>query len=643
MAEFLKKTLVFLSFAWGMIFFAASDSCAQLLDKMTAEQFASSHGGGDYASILHEDSNQIICGNKDDVCSKDETCLRCKYTFTDRALFWDVSSHISNKSKCVPKSGFDASRLQEYWPECKTIDRNIDITIAGTRETRELIHEPNGFLNDDQTDILFITVNKEKHTFRDADGNEYEIYVSDSTPTVTYAENNFKNCEVMPVKLHRMQRCFFCPLSNLIFEAVNDITAASFASFGLSFQKVMIIIWALWLALVSLQQVFPMTKQDASKFLTALIKQSFKFLFAYFLLVYYADLFRYFIVPLLDAGLQLGTKIQTVRLSEIDRELLGVSTASDISKTFFNISLRDGSPTLYERIELYLATLQLKLAYMQVIGTTLFCVGSQNMFNFYWDKAKIIEDLKAGFKMLMIGGILTVFGLILTVAFAFYFLDAILQLAVIGAMLPFMIAGWPFKITAQYAATGFKMLLNTFFVLFFTGFVISVNIELINQSLSLSQGASHEITAGFDAIVLAVNEQNYEAIKDATDLGGTGFLLLIFACIFGFKFVAQTAPLAATLSSGGFGRGGIAGKIGTMAASNAKGLATKATGLGRKGAAYAGRGAVAKTVGGIGRMLQSGGEKLGKSTSKFTQKMGRGIGRVGRNLQEGAAKSKLKD
>ena len=80
--------------------------------------------------------------------------------------------------------------------------------------------------------------------------------------------------------------------------------------------------------------------------------ENFKFFFAYLLLVYSEDVFRFFIVPILDAGLQLGTAIQTVKLRPIDAEVAGLGRWSgQLEAKYFNLK-GNGGVTLYEKIEI---------------------------------------------------------------------------------------------------------------------------------------------------------------------------------------------------------------------------------------------------------------------------------------------------
>lgn len=580
----LKRKLQWLIFLCLTAFYTAGDinfaKAQNFSQPMSAADFAAQgdEAGQSFAKALRQSAEgKIACGNADTMCdTATQYCLRCKYQVNNGDFDGPT---VKDVGVCVDKSTIPAGvdDFRPYWPSDE-----MCLSASGT-----ITVEAAGFL--DESHDVSINPQYKGQIFHGADGKEYKLFIGDKT-TIQYGDNgkennSFEGCEVLPVKIYNMQSCFFCPLAAIIFEASNDVTITSFNFFARSFKYIIIVVFAIWLAVLALQQVFPMTKQDAPKFLSSLLKQAFKVMIAILLLSYSGDLFRYFIIPVLDGGLQMGTNIQSFKMAPPEN---WTPSAPNTPTTYYNLPItaetgtrivttssgkqviEETYDTLYSRIEIYLASLQTQLARLQAIGTTLFCVGSHEMISFKKDQ------VKDSLEMMLLGGILTVFGFLLTISFAFYFMDAILQLAVIGAMLPFMIAGWPLRATAQYASTGFKMLLNTFFVLFFTGFVVSVNVELINQAISDvgAENVSSLSISGLEGIAEAINNQNISELKAATDIGGMGFLILVFCCIFGFKFVSQVSPLASTLSSGGF-KGGLASKIGTMGYSAVKGMAGK--------------------------------------------------------------------
>ena len=656
----LKHISFLLALALGLSF--ALPAAAQRITPESAAQFAKTHGGQKYEPALQakEKNEQIIlCGSENEICnSQEQVCLKASYSSSTSkssgggpAKSYTSTSSTREIGKCVSKANFDSMNLHQYFEGTDCVKSKQEITGSTTINPCTITIENTSWLENSSGSMNGITTYRQSHDFQDSNKKKYRLYITDEKPTIQYAgdgnENKaFKGCEVFPVKLYNMSGCFFCPLARLIFDVANNITIDSFRYFASGLTAVLAVMFGIWLALAALQQVFSMTKQDAPKFLSAIVKQGFKYLLAAFLLVNAGELFSYFIVPVLDGGLAMGKAIQAERDPLPDDY---VSLEPTTPAVYFNSKgIGSNGRGLYQSINEYLTVLQQNISYMQAIGTTLFCVGSHELFT------NILKNFKSGLSMMFLGAILTVFGFLLTISFGFYFMDAILQLAILGVMLPFMIAGWPFKATAQYASTGFKMLLNTFFVMFFTGFVVSVCMTLVDQTLNQTTAIekADQENSGLKGLAEAFNEQNIEKVRELTDLGGSGFLLLIFACLFGFKFVGQVTPLAGKLASGGLKP--LAGKIGTMAASATKGMATKVTAPVRQGfeketggVMGIAAGVVDKTAGtvvrAVGKGISKGGEalsqkgKAGKVAGWVVNKAGKGIsgvGNLGKKVQQ---------
>ena len=164
--------------------------------------------------------------------------------------------------------------------------------------------------------------------------------------------------------------------------------------------------------------------------------------------------------------------------------------------------------------------------------------------------------------MMFQGFAIWVMGWIISLAFAFYLIDATIQLGIIGALMPFLIACWPFKATRNYTSKGWGIFMNTFFVYVFMGLVVSINVELLGQGLTGSKG-------GFDAIMKALNGNNVQELKELLDIGFAGFLVLVACCLFAFKLTGQASDLAGTMAGGG------GPKIGANIGGLAYGAATK--------------------------------------------------------------------
>lgn len=588
------KIMVFTAVAYSFMLFATSNCYAQKVTAMSAKDFVNKNSTDqNIKSIFASDGKQILCGSTDRMCDREtDVCLRCTQRENETFLGITVVGDVKDIGKCVKKSEFDPNNPRASWKGCFSVGGSAKVIGTGVEWSMKLTQEPNGFISKTSVKVIGINLYKNKEEFTDTNGKKYRLFMDAREATVNYGEKGFRGCEILPVKIYNMQSCFFCPISRIIFKAINEVTETAFTSFGSSFLSLMVMIYVIWLAFVTLQQVFAMTKKDTSDYIEIIIKQTFKFMLAYFLLYNGEFLFKIFINPILSTGLRMGEMIQDGDLLQPSKD---VDTAEVIiGGGYYNAKMTSGE-TLYAQIESYLSAIQSQMAYMQAIGTSLFCVGTRQLVRgFIAIFTGDMEVLSSGIRMMFLGGILTVCGFLMSLVFAFYFMDAILQLGMLGMMLPLMIAGWPFKATASYASKGLSTLLNTFFVFFFTGFVISVNIILADQSISFSNqvekqtistsnetGVDVTVVAdqadGLGAIAKSMNEQNIETLRDATNIGGSGFLLLIFASLFGFKFISQVAPLASKLSEGGAMSGGIVGDIGTKGMSMAKGMASKVT------------------------------------------------------------------
>lgn len=400
------------------------------------------------------------------------------------------------------------------------------------------------------------------------DGVMVEHFFVFSEGKLTSITGATRGCIPLMMKLAESQSCIFCPLFKTIFNAAQSMATKAYSTLAKSLSNVMLIGFALYIAFMVLKQVSAFTKQDAPKMITELLQQIFKVLVAFYMLKNANIVYGYIVGPMLKAGFEFGSSLL---FAKADGYLASCNTAEAIK----NVSGGVMPTYIFTNLDCFIRAVQAEVARPQAIGSTLMCVarnaGKENLGpinNVLWD-----------FSMMFQGLIIWVMGWLISLAFAFYLIDATVQLGIVGALMPFLIAAWPFKITKKYTMAGWNILMNTFFVYVFMGLVVSINVELMGQALTGSKG-------GFAAIEQAINANGVLKLKELLDIGFSGFLILIACCIFGFKLTAQASSLAGTMGHGGTTN--IAPGIGGMA----YGAATK---LGGK--ALSGAGKVVSSVG----------------------------------------------
>lgn len=360
-----------------------------------------------------------------------------------------------------------------------------------------------------------------------------------------------RGCVPLPAKLAESRSCIYCPLFKTIFNAAQSMSTKAYDKLAGPLANVMLIGFAIVIAFMVLKNVSSFTKQDAPKFVTELLVNMFKVLVAYYMLKNANIVYGYIVGPVLKAGFEFGSSLL---FAKNDSYL----AACDVSKTLQNVSNGVMPAYLYTNLDCFIRAVQAEVAVPQSVGSSLMCVAR----NAGKESIGPVRNVLWDFGMMFQGFAIWVMGWIISLAFAFYLIDATIQLGIIGALMPFLIACWPFKATRNYTSKGWGIFMNTFFVYVFMGLVVSINVELLGQGLTGSKG-------GFDAIMKALNGNKVQELKELLDIGFAGFLVLVACCLFAFKLTGQASDLAGTMAGGG------GPKIGANIGGLAYGAATK--------------------------------------------------------------------
>ncbi len=515
---------------------------------------------------------------------------------------WNV---VSGAAQDVFRSSDEISADLEQYRNAETA-ANIDAAVATAKDIQG---EGSNILTGNLKSI------PDKLDQLDQAANAVAIYETPKGQKI-YMDKNMKSigglmdgCVPLPLKLEQSRKCILCPLFVILFNTAQTMSIASYNTLAAGFKNLLLIGFALYVAFVTLKQVSSFTKQDGPKYISDLLTMSFKILLAYLILTHVQELYRLILEPLLNAAMEFGGSF------------LFRSAGSNSSSAFMSCAsatqLGDGvtiakgyySAGLFAKVDCFVRSVQQELAVATSIGSSLMCVAQNEASHWYG-----LPDLT----MLFSGLIIWCFSWLVCLAFGFYLIDAVVRLGVVGGLMPFLIAAWPFKLTSQYTSTGWKMFMNTFFTFVFLGLVVSVNIELGLQAVTGGEG-------GYDKIMELVNANEVKPLVDIMSIGLMGLLFLILCCIFGFKLCGEAVSLASQMS------GGQGGTIGSHIASLGAGAA-------KWGAVNTGKavGKTAKSVGeasGVNDKIRQGKEVVGR-------KMYNGMAAVGRRLGlKGAAGS----
>lgn len=406
-------------------------------------------------------------------------------------------------------------------------------------------------------------------------------------------------CVPFPVKVAELENCIFCPLFDILYEAAKVMATAPFAHLASAFVKLVWIGFALYVAYLTLKMVGSFTKQDAPKYITEGMTMAFKVLFASLLLSHGAEVYRLGLEPLLSAGIEMGTSF----MSEGENGNQCEGSISGTNETFY-------SGELQTKVSCFLKKVSQEIAVTQAVGSSLMCIAkhsAQSEWLGMWDLT-----------MFFTGLVVWAFAWLLCLAFAFYLIDTIIRLGIIGALLPFLIASWPFKITSGFASKGWSMFLNAFFTFVFLGLVIDVNLQLASQAIT----GGNIGDAGSSGIIAKLMGNEVEAVLETLSIGLGGFVFLLICCIFGFKLCAQTAQLASEMS--GARSSGIGSEIATSGAAFAKYMGKKGAkwswGIAKGSANVVGEFPTTNKYGTVGNSLRAAGDAVTRAPSTLLRK-----------------------
>lgn len=466
----------------------------------------------------------------------------------DASSITNVEAKDEKQKQALQKA---LSVVQEYNAVAQQLHKLGESALSTAQQLDQKVEE----LNSMQTTIK-AGQSLYKYTVmgKDKDGNPiilaeyYFIMEGDKFQSITGVT---RGCVPLPAKLAESRSCIYCPLFKTIFNAAQSMSTKAYDKLAGPLANVMLIGFAIVIAFMVLKNVSSFTKQDAPKFVTELLVNMFKVLVAYYMLKNANIVYGYIVGPVLKAGFEFGSSLL---FAKNDSYL----AACDVSKTLQGVSNGVMPAYLYTNLDCFIRAVQAEVAVPQSVGSSLMCVAR----NAGKESIGPVRNVLWDFGMMFQGFAIWVMGWIISLAFAFYLIDATIQLGIIGALMPFLIACWPFKATRNYTSKGWGIFMNTFFVYVFMGLVVSINVELLGQGLTGSKG-------GFDAIMKALNGNNVQELKELLDIGFAGFLVLVACCLFAFKLTGQASDLAGTMAGGG------GPKIGANIGGLAYGAATK--------------------------------------------------------------------
>ncbi len=409
-----------------------------------------------------------------------------------------------------------------------------------------------------------------------------------------------KNCS--PYCYYKdLDRCTFCRLFETFFNTASSMAKKAMNTFAGSVVQVVIIAFAIWLAVLVLGFISSVETRDVKDLVSSILQQSFMVALVIILLqTGGASFFNLVLTPIYNTGMKIAQTALSPDLSKVktDGKTL-IVTQRDNSKQKIALlnskiaaATKEGERKTPLKEDLEMESYKVicdkgniygldKGALPQEMGESILCTMTmiQNQASkikalgssaicYSWQKRVLIFP---HLSYLLTGIGLWIGGMILIIAVPFLMIDAVLELAVAAALLPAAIGAYAFKITRRYSKPVWDTFLNSMFVFMFVSLIalmLTTAFEMV--LIDTTKGSLDElIFANTDAM-------SFEKMLKDISWFSLAFLKICFALILTWTVMGEAKDFAGQFS-GSISNTAIGSQIGTMAGSFTKSAVKKAS------------------------------------------------------------------
>ena len=390
----------------------------------------------------------------------------------------------------------------------------------------------------------------------------YSLVSYDGSTVVQVADKPMKaqaskDCEAVASIQRKWQGCIFCTLYAPLFNAAQSVALNSSKTFGGPFGNLLAIGMALFIAYETLKLVSSFTQQDIRKYLNTVTIQFFKMMIAFFLLKNMSDFYRLIVNPLLLAGFDFGNAV-----ANLSAEGVVAINTSNLDKGSGGATFGD---EIYYAVQNFAIACQSKIAQVISFGRFLMCFSKEAGW-----KGILPEPT-----FLFNGAILFCLGLIIMLSFGFLLIDAMIQMGIFGALAPFCLAAWPFKITKNYTSAGWKIFSGIFLTYAMAGVTLKIVFALVGAAIAPGSGGISELASLADT-------SSDKVLTEKLNSGFSSVFIALACAIIGFRLTGKISELVGKF--GGDAGTGIGSDMGKQAMTAGKRLGQSALGAVGKGA-----------------------------------------------------------
>lgn len=356
--------------------------------------------------------------------------------------------------------------------------------------------------------------------------------------------------------------CIFCPVVAVAFNTVSKVGDNAVSSYANSVAKVVIVGFAIWLAIQILSFVSSIETRDLKDLLQSILTKGFVILISVFIIkTGIANFLDTFVVPIYSTGHRMA---QSLFETDADANLIKNIREKAATIILDKKSVPSGLPQdMGITILQTMTQMENQILKYKALGSGFLCQS-------WVDKWFIIPKIR----YLLIGIVLWATAIVLMAAIPFLLIDSVFQLGIATALMPVAVGSFAFKSTRQYSKKVWDTLLNSMFTFLFVCIIVMILLTMLQQ---LAGGGRISTGATFEDMYnpqtwYSKGDEYFTHMLDNFTWGGTTFLKLIFFYILAWSVMNMGKEFAKEFAES-ISSTSIGSNVATMGASAIKGTA----------------------------------------------------------------------
>lgn len=354
--------------------------------------------------------------------------------------------------------------------------------------------------------------------------------------------------------------CLFCPLFRVVFNASSQMTKLAIDKLSSPIYHLVILAFALWIALEVLKLVSSPETKDIKDFFAATINKAFVVLLVVIVLQNgAADFMNLALDPIFNTGMKIAEEtLSPEKMNDTGKDKTTSITCEKDSQLTNEGALPN---SMGNSILCVMRLVQNSAAKVAAIGSATMCASMSDDYNFLY--------FIPHFGLLLTGLGFWIGAMLIIIGVPWMMLDCVVQLAVAGMMLPAAIGFYAFKPTRRYTKPVWNSFLSTMFNFLFMSLMVLMLMAAFD--VIMDDTAGKEISQ----YVLS-NDFDFDAFLDKIGWFTMPFLKIVFVLLLIWALLPEAMAFADNFASGMMqtsssgGKPNIGSKIGTMGASLTK-------------------------------------------------------------------------